>query len=152
MVLFHWIIQGLLTFFIVSISLNLNKQIPLIQLDLLHNLKETFLIRDTFNFHVLNFPFLCSYIPAAAADGVYVSQLKWCSASWASHIWILLFFIESVSQMNTDMFGCTDCRSFHLYLLMTCHHVWHITGCWHQHHDECHSLNRTLFTILSFCV
>jgi hypothetical protein len=104
MVLFHWIIQDLLTFFIVSISLNLNYQIPLIQLDLLHNLKETFLIRDTFNFHVLNFPFLCSNIPAAPADGVYVSQLKWCSTSWASPIWILLSFIESVSQMNTDMF------------------------------------------------
>jgi hypothetical protein len=105
MVLFHWIIQDLLTFFIVSIFLNLNYQIPLIQLDLLHNLKETFLIRDTFNVHVLNFPFLCSNIPAAAADGVYVSQLKWCAASWASPIWIVFSFIESVSQINTDMFG-----------------------------------------------
>ena len=50
MVLLHWIIEGLLTFLIVSISLNLNKQIPLMQLDLLHSLNGTFLIRDNFNF------------------------------------------------------------------------------------------------------
>ena len=33
-------------------------------------------------------------------DGVYVSQLKRRSASWGSSSWILLYFIESVSQMN----------------------------------------------------
>ena len=47
---------------------------------------------------------------------------------------------------------CTDCRSCLLFSLMTCHHVWHLTGCWHQQHHECHLWNRTLFTILSFCV
>ena len=47
---------------------------------------------------------------------------------------------------------CTDCRSCLLFSLMTCHHVWHMTGCWHQQHHECHLWNRTLFTILSFCV
>ena len=78
---------------------------PLIQLDLLHSLKETFLIKDNFNFHVLNFPFLCSNIPAAPADGVYVSQLKWFPALWSSPSWIWLSFIDSMSQMNTDMFG-----------------------------------------------
>jgi hypothetical protein len=31
--------------------------------------------------------------------------LKWCSASWGSPSWILLSFIESVLQMNTDMLG-----------------------------------------------
>ena len=80
---------------------------PLIQLDILHSLKETFLIKDNFNFHVhvLNFSFLCSNIPTAPADGVYVSQLKWFSASWWSPSWIWLYFIDSMSQMNTDMFG-----------------------------------------------
>jgi len=105
MVLFQWIIQGLLTFLIASISLNLYKQIQLIQLDLLHTLNETFLIRDIFNFHVVNFPYICSNIPSTPADGVYVSQLKRCSASWGSPSWIWLPFIEYVSQMNTDMFG-----------------------------------------------
>ena len=98
MVLFHWIIQGLLTFLIASISLNLNKQIQLIQLDLLHNLNETFLIRDNFNFHVVNFPYTCSKHSSN-------------TCRWTIHLsvetisWIWLSFIVSVSQMNTDMLG-----------------------------------------------
>ena len=36
------------------------------------NLYET---RDDFNFLIVNFPFLCSNIPAAPAYGVYISQL-----------------------------------------------------------------------------
>jgi hypothetical protein len=31
---------------------------------------------------------------------------------------------------------------------MTCHHVWHMTGCCRQQHDECHLWNRTLFPYL----
>ena len=31
--------------------------------------------RDDFNFLVVNFPFICSKIPAATAYGVYISQL-----------------------------------------------------------------------------
>jgi len=31
---------------------------------------------------------------------------------------------------------------------MICHHVWHMTSCWHQQRDECHLWNRTLFPIL----
>ena len=31
--------------------------------------------RDDFNFPILNFPFICSNIPAAPAYGVYISQL-----------------------------------------------------------------------------
>ena len=31
---------------------------------------------------------------------------------------------------------------------MTCHHVWHMTSCWYQQHDECHLWNRTLFPYL----
>jgi hypothetical protein len=31
--------------------------------------------RDDFNFPIVNFPFICSYIPAAPAKGVYISQL-----------------------------------------------------------------------------
>jgi hypothetical protein len=30
--------------------------------------------RDDFNFHIVNFPFICSNIPAAPAYGVYISQ------------------------------------------------------------------------------
>jgi hypothetical protein len=61
--------------------------------------------RAYFNFHVVNFLFICSYIPVTAAGGIYVSQLKWCSASWRSFSWILLSFIETMSRMNNDMFG-----------------------------------------------
>ena len=32
--------------------------------------------RDAFNFPIVNFPFMCSNIPAAPAYGVYISQLK----------------------------------------------------------------------------
>ena len=31
--------------------------------------------RDDFNFSIVNFPFLCDNIPAAPANGVYISQL-----------------------------------------------------------------------------
>jgi hypothetical protein len=31
--------------------------------------------RDDFNFPIVNFPFICSNIPAALAYGVYISQL-----------------------------------------------------------------------------
>jgi hypothetical protein len=31
--------------------------------------------RDDFNFPIVNFPFICSNIPAAPAYGVYLSQL-----------------------------------------------------------------------------
>ena len=68
-------------------------------------MKDTFLIRDNFNFHFVNFPFICNNIPAAPAYGVYVLQLKRYSASLGSPSWIVLSFIETVSQMNTDMIG-----------------------------------------------
>jgi hypothetical protein len=32
--------------------------------------------RDDFNFPIVNFPFICSNIPAAPAYGVYISHLK----------------------------------------------------------------------------
>ena len=53
----------------------------------------------------MNFSFICSNILAAPRDGVYVSQLKRCSASSGSPSWMLISFIDSVSQMHTDMFG-----------------------------------------------
>ena len=31
--------------------------------------------RDDFNFPIVNFPFICSNIPAAPAYGVYISQM-----------------------------------------------------------------------------
>ena len=31
--------------------------------------------RDNFNFLIVNFPFICSNIPAAHAHGIYISQL-----------------------------------------------------------------------------
>ena len=35
---------------------------------------------------------------------------------------------------------------------MTYHHVWHMCGCWREQHDEYHVWNRTLFTIVNFCI
>ena len=64
--------------------------IPLIQLDLLHNLNETILIRDDFNLHVVKFPYICSIIPTAPADRVYVCELKRCSLSSGSPSWIFV--------------------------------------------------------------
>jgi hypothetical protein len=37
--------------------------------------------RDDFNFPIVNFPFICSNIPAAHVYGVYISQLIQQSAS-----------------------------------------------------------------------
>ena len=35
----------------------------------------TFMISDDFNFKIINFPNMCSNIPASPAYGVYISQL-----------------------------------------------------------------------------
>jgi hypothetical protein len=37
---------------------------------------DLILIKDYFNFPIVNFPFICSNIPAAPAYGVYISQFK----------------------------------------------------------------------------
>ena len=34
-------------------------------------------------------------------------------------------------------------------LMMTCHHVWHMTSCCRDQHDEYHLWNRIVFTLLS---
>ena len=36
---------------------------------------ELYVKRDDFNFPIVSFPFICSNIPAAPADGVYISHL-----------------------------------------------------------------------------
>ena len=41
--------------------------------------------RDDFNFPIVNFPFICSNIPAAPAYGVYISQLIRCSRACGSY-------------------------------------------------------------------
>ena len=41
--------------------------------------------RDDFNFPILNFPFICSNIPAAPAYGVYISQLIRYSSACGSY-------------------------------------------------------------------
>ena len=107
-----------MTFVIVSISLNLNYQIPLIQLDLRHNLSESSLIRDNFNFHVVNFPSICSNISTAPADGVYISQLKRCSGSW-----ILLSFMESVTNEHSYVWFVLTAGHF------ICLNSWLVTMC-----------------------
>ena len=42
-------------------------------------------IRDDFNFLIVNFPFICSNIPAVPAYGVYISQLIQYSRTCASY-------------------------------------------------------------------
>ena len=41
--------------------------------------------RDHFNFPIVNFPFICSNIPAAPAYGEYLSQLIRYSRAWGSY-------------------------------------------------------------------
>ena len=41
--------------------------------------------RDDFNFPIVNFPFMCSNIPAAPAYGVYISQLIQYSRACGSY-------------------------------------------------------------------
>ena len=41
--------------------------------------------RDNFNFPIVNFPFICSNIPAAPACGVYISQIIWYSRACGSY-------------------------------------------------------------------
>ena len=42
--------------------------------------------RDDFNFPIVNFPFICSNIPAAPAYGVYISQLIQYSRECGSYL------------------------------------------------------------------
>jgi hypothetical protein len=42
-------------------------------------------IRDDYNFSIVNFPFICSNIPATPAYGVYISQLTLYSTDCASY-------------------------------------------------------------------
>jgi hypothetical protein len=41
--------------------------------------------REDFNFSILNFPFICSNIPAAPVYGVYISQLMRYSRAFGSY-------------------------------------------------------------------
>ena len=41
--------------------------------------------RDDVNFSIVNFPFICSNIPAAHAYGVYISQLIQYSRAYGSY-------------------------------------------------------------------
>ena len=41
--------------------------------------------RDVFNFSIVNFPFICSNIPAASAYGVYISQMIRYSRAFGSY-------------------------------------------------------------------
>jgi hypothetical protein len=78
---------------------------------------------DDFNFPIVNFPFICSNIPAAPAYGVYISQLIQYSRACGSYQNYLLVKLKSslrkfygchhdlvdrygisVSQMTMDMF------------------------------------------------
>jgi hypothetical protein len=72
--------QGLLTFFyhIYFPELEITDTTNMVRST--SYLERNVLIRDNLNFHAVNFPFICSHIPAAFADGAYVSQLKRCSA------------------------------------------------------------------------
>jgi hypothetical protein len=42
--------------------------------------------RDNFNFSIVNFPFICSNIPAAPAYGIYISQLIRYSRACGSYM------------------------------------------------------------------
>ena len=96
-------------FVIVSNYLNLNYQIPLIQLDLRHNLSETSLIRDNFNFPVVNF-FL--YVATFQQH----LQMNYSSHSWNDvRVHEFCYPLSSLCHKWTLIcLVCTDCRSFHL--------------------------------------
>jgi len=77
---------------------------------------------DDFNFPIVNFPFICSNIPAAPAYGIYISQLIWYTRKLLNQGFLLVKLKSSlrkfcgchhdlvdhygiyVSQMTTDMF------------------------------------------------
>ena len=63
-----------------SISLNLKYRLPQIQINLAitsegRSRTKLYDKRDDFKFPIVNFPFICSNIPAAPAYGVCISQL-----------------------------------------------------------------------------
>jgi hypothetical protein len=48
-------------------------------------IKKLYDKRDDFNFPIVNFPFLCSNIPAVPAYGVFISQLIRYSRAYGSY-------------------------------------------------------------------
>ena len=101
------------------------------------------------NFLVVHFPFICSNIQTAPGDGLYVYQLKRCSASCGSPSFFNYPLSSLCHEWTLICSVCTYCRSF-LRSWLIC--LWHMNGCWHGQHDESHLWNRTLFTILIFCI
>ena len=153
MVSFHWLVQGLLTILIVYISWNFKWKITTIHLGRLHTLnyytkkvalrnsweenlsiKELISIFTLWIFHFYQAPFH----QHLQMDYTYLSwndvRLHKCGYPW----W-------TCHELTLICSVCADCRSFRLSSLMTCHHVWHITGCWREGHDECHLWNRTFY-------
>jgi hypothetical protein len=45
--------------------------------------------RDDFNIHIVNFPFICSNIPAAPSYGIFISQLIRYSRACGSYLYLL---------------------------------------------------------------
>jgi len=121
---------------------------PLMQLDLLHGLNETFLIKEMISIFSLWISHL--YVVPFKQH----LQMDYTSLSWNDvrlHGDLLHEFSYPLSSLchkwTLICSVCTDYRSFLSSWLM-----WHITGCWCDQHDKCHLWNRTLFTILIFCV
>ena len=84
MVFCHWIILSFVSLLIASITMSLKQgynrlgQIHSISKPTHRNwqwVSELYDKRDNFNFHVVNFPYICDYIPAVLAYGLYISQL-----------------------------------------------------------------------------
>ena len=55
--------------------------------------------RDTFGFHVVNFPFMSSNIPSAPAYGVYASQLILCARCCSNYSDFLLCHRALVTRL-----------------------------------------------------
>ena len=87
--------------------------------------------RDTFGFHIVNFPFMSSNIPSAPAYGVYASQLRFKefisdiypkeltisetteSTSVASYL-DLLFIRDNSNNITTKLYDKRDTFGFHI--------------------------------------
>ena len=143
MMSFHYLIQSLMIFFYLEIKDTADKAMPASYLDLHIEIDskgrlgtKLYNKRVYLNFLNVNFPFICSNIPAAPVYGVYISQLiRYARACGSYHDffekWLLLtrkilnmcsywlrwvhhFEIFTLAHMFIDKrpWTCSICRNY----------------------------------------